>query len=142
MKKIFKVWSHVLNLPALLPLFARLYSDRRVSAWLKIAAFAAFVYIVSPLDLIPDLLTGIGWLDDIIFALIVVQMFIENVPEEIVDDHCAALKISTKKLKLSAKQGLSDLAESFHSLYSLINDNKGKLIKRFASKLFEGNKDE
>lgn len=142
MKKIFKVWSHILNLPKLLPLFWRLYKDRRISMWLKIAALAGFVYIISPLDLIPDLLTGIGWLDDTIFALLIVQMFIESAPTNIVEEHATALNLSKDKLVLTAREGLSDLSESYHTIYNLINNNKSRLIKRFASKLFMEDNDD
>lgn len=35
-----------------------------------ICVAAALLYWVSPIDLLPDFITGIGWVDDLIFGLI------------------------------------------------------------------------
>ena len=35
-----------------------------------ICVAAALLYWVSPIDLMPDFITGIGWVDDLIFGLI------------------------------------------------------------------------
>ena len=46
-------------------LIVRLIGDRRVNPWLKIIPVAGLVYLISPLDIIPDImLPVIGELDD------------------------------------------------------------------------------
>jgi uncharacterized membrane protein YkvA (DUF1232 family) len=47
----------------------RLMTDRRVSIIPKIVFFLPFVYLISPIDLIPDLIPVLGQMDD--FALLV-----------------------------------------------------------------------
>ncbi len=42
----------------------RLLSDPEVSVFKKLAIGAAAAYVLSPMDLIPDLVLGLGWLDD------------------------------------------------------------------------------
>lgn len=39
--------------------------------WLVALAFVvvAFLYWVLPIDVLPDFITGIGWIDDLLFAL-------------------------------------------------------------------------
>ncbi|MBI5546775.1 MAG: DUF1232 domain-containing protein [Deltaproteobacteria bacterium] len=47
------------------------FRDSSVSAWHKLAGLAAIAYVVSPIDLVPDVLPLIGWLDDVgVIALI------------------------------------------------------------------------
>ncbi|HET7774375.1 MAG TPA: YkvA family protein, partial [Burkholderiaceae bacterium] len=39
--------------------------DRRTPKRAKLAMLAAFGYLVMPIDLIPDLFVGLGWIDDL-----------------------------------------------------------------------------
>lgn len=39
--------------------------DARVPLWRKLAGLLAIVYFLSPIDLIPDFIPVLGWLDDI-----------------------------------------------------------------------------
>lgn len=39
--------------------------DGSIPAWKKIMLAAAVIYVVSPVDAIPDVIPVIGWLDDI-----------------------------------------------------------------------------
>ena len=43
----------------------RYLRDPGVAAWRKLAGVAAVAYVVSPLDLIPDGIPVLGWLDDV-----------------------------------------------------------------------------
>jgi uncharacterized membrane protein YkvA (DUF1232 family) len=70
----------------------RLIRDRRVSFWLKIIPVAGLVYLVSPLDLIPDIaLPVIGELDDAAILWITNYLFVELCPPAIVSEHVKAL---------------------------------------------------
>jgi uncharacterized membrane protein YkvA (DUF1232 family) len=45
----------------------KVLKDRRTPGWSKLAFVVVTVlYIVSPIDLIPDFILGFGWLDDIV----------------------------------------------------------------------------
>ncbi|HEY1908031.1 MAG TPA: YkvA family protein [Myxococcaceae bacterium] len=39
--------------------------DPGVAAWRKLAGVAAVAYVIWPLDLIPDAIPVLGWLDDV-----------------------------------------------------------------------------
>jgi uncharacterized membrane protein YkvA (DUF1232 family) len=70
----------------------RLIRDRRVSFWLKIIPVAGLLYLVSPLDLIPDIaLPVIGELDDAAILWITNYLFVELCPPAIVSEHVKAL---------------------------------------------------
>ncbi len=73
-------------------LIVRLIRDRRVSFWLKIIPVAGLVYLVSPIDLIPDIvLPVIGELDDAAVLWLTNALFLELCPPEIVGEHVKAL---------------------------------------------------
>jgi uncharacterized membrane protein YkvA (DUF1232 family) len=75
-----------------LQLIWRLFNDPRVSAGLKLIVPLAIVYIISPLDLIPDFLPGLGQLDDLAILLLSIKLFIDLAPKDIVQEHLDAMR--------------------------------------------------
>jgi uncharacterized membrane protein YkvA (DUF1232 family) len=69
----------------------RLLFDARVSFFPKLIIPAAIVYIVSPIDLIPDVILGLGQMDDVAVAFLAIRLFIELCPAAIVEEHRAAI---------------------------------------------------
>ena len=73
----------------------RLLRDPRVPAWPKLLAPAiTVIYVLSPLDVVPDLIPLLGQLDDvgvITLALAAISMLARWAPVEIVQQHAAAL---------------------------------------------------
>lgn len=63
----------LLLLPRLARMMAGLLLDRGVSRATKVALAAVAVYLASPIDLIPDFIPWVGWLDDVVLAAIVVD---------------------------------------------------------------------
>src|SRR3990172_6773510 len=47
-------------------------TDPRVPRWVKLLPFAMGLYLASPIDLIPDFLPVLGYLDDVALVLLVV----------------------------------------------------------------------
>ncbi len=68
-------------------LTGRLMIDRRVSATLKLIPLAMIVYIISPLDLIPDVFVPLGIVDDISVLLIGLQLFIHSAPPDLIAEY-------------------------------------------------------
>ncbi len=69
----------------------RLLNDARVPIFPKLIIPAAILYILSPIDLLPDLILGLGQLDDIAIVLLGISFFIEMCPPAIVQEHRRAL---------------------------------------------------
>lgn len=69
----------------------RLLKDRRVPWGLKLIPPAALIYVLSPIDILPDLGLGLGQLDDIAIVLLALKLFIELAPAEVVREHLKAL---------------------------------------------------
>ncbi len=69
----------------------RLMRDRRVPLYLKVLPIAALLYVLWPLDLLPDLAVSIGQLDDLTVLLLGIEVFIALCPSHVVDEHQAAI---------------------------------------------------
>jgi len=69
----------------------RLLLDSRVPLWLKAIVPAAMIYVISPIDFIPDAIVGLGQLDDLAVLIIGIKFFIELCPPAIVREHMQQL---------------------------------------------------
>ena len=69
----------------------RLLNDSRVSILPKLIVPAAALYVISPVDLIPDVILGLGQLDDIGVVVLAIAFFIELCPRQIVEEHRRAI---------------------------------------------------
>lgn len=69
----------------------RLLWDPRVSGWTKLVPLMVVLYILSPIDFIPDWFLGLGQLDDLGALLVGVQAFVGLVPPAIVLQHLEAM---------------------------------------------------
>lgn len=65
----------------------RLMLDRRVPLRLKLVIPAALVYLVSPIDPLPDFLPILGHVDDLIVAVVALAIFLAMAPREVVLEH-------------------------------------------------------
>ena len=74
-------------IPNLLKLLVRLMKDSRVPTAEKAFLIGAIVYVISPLDLIPDVIPFIGQVDDLyLVALTLLRMFTRT-PADVVREH-------------------------------------------------------
>jgi uncharacterized membrane protein YkvA (DUF1232 family) len=69
----------------------RLLRDSRVPLFPKLIILVAAIYIISPVDVVPDVILGLGQLDDLGIAMLAVALFIELCPRAIVDEHRRAI---------------------------------------------------
>lgn len=60
-------------LPDIVRLIARLVADPLLPRAAKIVLAAAVVYLASPIDLVPDFLPFVGYLDDVLLAAVLVD---------------------------------------------------------------------
>jgi uncharacterized membrane protein YkvA (DUF1232 family) len=63
----------LLLLPRLARMIAQLLADADVPAAAKVALAAVAVYLASPVDLLPDFIPFIGYLDDVLLVAVVVD---------------------------------------------------------------------
>jgi len=72
-------------------LTGRLLREPRVPLFVKVVPVMAALYLVSPLDVIPDVFPLAGQLDDLTLSLIALAAFLRLCPEAPVDFHRGAI---------------------------------------------------
>ena len=68
-----------------------LLRDSRVPLWLKALPVGSLVYLVSPLDFLPDSIPVLTQIDDVAVLLIGFRLFIEMCPNDAVEEHMQTL---------------------------------------------------
>lgn len=69
----------------------RLMRDQNVALWMKAVGALPFLYLIFPIDVIPDFIPVLGQLDDLAILWLGMKLFEGLVPENIVATHRAAL---------------------------------------------------
>lgn len=85
------------------PLYGRLLfalaTDPRVPTSRKALLGLAAAYLISPVDLIPEWLPIVGALDDVAVLVLAVDVFLEGVPNSLVDEKLSALGMPRDELE-------------------------------------------
>lgn len=85
------------------PLYARLLwslaSDARVPASRKALLGLAGVYIVAPLDIVPEWIPVLGAIDDVAVMVLAIDVFLEGLPEGLVAEKLVQLGIPPSVLE-------------------------------------------
>jgi uncharacterized membrane protein YkvA (DUF1232 family) len=81
---IFEIWRSM-------QLVWRLMADPRVPLLPKMIVPLVALYVLSPLDVVPDVLLVLGQLDDIALLFFGTKMFINLCPPDVVMEHRRAL---------------------------------------------------
>lgn len=77
----------VLFLPHFVVLLKRLLTDPRVPLRSKLLFGGTLVYLVSPIDVIPDFVPGLGQLDDVVLAVIALHSILNRVDPAVIREH-------------------------------------------------------
>jgi uncharacterized membrane protein YkvA (DUF1232 family) len=85
-------------LPKVARLIARLVADPVLPRSVKIALAAAAVYLLSPLDLLPDVVPILGYLDDALLISVVVDGIVNHVDRGLVLKYWPGTPASLDKL--------------------------------------------
>ena len=90
-------------LPDLLRLIAKLLRDPLLPRAAKIALAAAMVYLASPIDLIPDFIPLVGYLDDLLVAALLVDGILNWVDRGLVLKYWPGSPDSLERLARAAR---------------------------------------
>ncbi len=73
-------------------LIGRLMRDRRLPIWMRAIPILGIVYLVLPIELLPDVaLLPFGILDDLVAIVLCLTVFVALAPQPIVDEHLSWL---------------------------------------------------
>ena len=65
----------------------RLLKDSRVPGLVKLIPVAGLIYLLSPIDLVPDYLPVLGEVDDVMIILLALKAFVDLSPPGVVREH-------------------------------------------------------
>lgn len=118
---------------AQLPMYARLvwgvFRDHRTPLHLKALLAAALVYVVTPVDLIPDFIPIIGTADDLTVLLLVLDLFLSTAPKAVRDEHLSRAQTGESVLDEDLARLRSVLGERFDH----IRDRLPELLERYGN---------
>jgi uncharacterized membrane protein YkvA (DUF1232 family) len=109
----------LLLLPNLIKLLGRLLRDQRVPRRSKLVVGAAMAYLVSPVDLLPEVIPVVGVVDDVLVATLAINHLIAVAGEDVVLEHW---------------DGPRDLLDLVRSVLDVAND----LVPPKVRRLFRG----
>ena len=70
----------------------RLFLDPEVPFYIKLLPVAAAAYLLFPFDFLPDVIPGLGQLDDITILVLGAKMFIELAPQHVVERYLTEMQ--------------------------------------------------
>lgn len=80
-----KKWAGMLKRKVFILYFA--YKDNRTPWYAKIFAICVVAYAFSPIDLIPDFIPVLGYLDDVILVPLGIAITLKMIPNTVVQEH-------------------------------------------------------
>ena len=77
----------LLNMTGIPRLMFRLMLDRRVPIKTKLIPVAALIYLVSPFDIVHDMIPALGRIDDLLAIVFGILLFLVAAPHDVVVEH-------------------------------------------------------
>lgn len=77
----------LLLIPNFLKLLVRLFKDKRVPVAEKALVVGAIVYVISPLDFIPDVIPFVGQIDDLYLVALTVLRLLSRTDDQTLREH-------------------------------------------------------
>ena len=64
-----------------------LFKDPRVPLFARVVAVVLVIYIASPIDLLPDFIPVVGFLDDVLIVTVGAGLLLRSVPQHVIEEH-------------------------------------------------------
>ena len=107
--------SVLTNLFKQLRLVWLLFRDSRVPFLSKLVLPLSLLYLVSPIDILPDVIVGLGQLDDLGVLLLAMSLFVRLCPPRLVDHY-------RNQLEYGDQEGYDDKDETVDTTYRVVGE--------------------
>ena len=107
--------SVLTNLFKQLRLVWLLFRDSRVPFLSKLVLPLSLLYLVSPVDILPDFIVGLGQLDDLGVLLLAMSLFVRLCPPRLVDQY-------RNQLEYGDQEGYDDKDETVDTTYRVVGE--------------------
>lgn len=102
----------------------RLLRDSRVPGWVKIIPIGGLLYLLSPVDIIPDLVVpGLGQVDDLVLLLLALKTFVDLSPPGIVREHLEQILGKTGEMASDRSRTAGSIIDA---PYRVVKDDENK----------------
>lgn len=119
-----KLGEYLFMLPDFFILVARLALDKRVSTKQKLIGSGILAYLIMPLDIIPDFIPVIGYVDDLVLLVMGLNLILNDIDQKILMDNWSGEGDVLEKM-----QQITATAEKF------LDKNLLQRIKKWLRKL-------
>lgn len=102
----------------------RLLTDGRISPWLKAIIPFTLLYLLSPIDLVPDIFLGLGQLDDLAIILLGIKLFLFLCPQGIVEQHLREMASIPGSYRVVEEEREEVPTSYIEAPYQVIEDEK------------------
>ncbi|MFJ8262465.1 YkvA family protein [Rummeliibacillus sp. NPDC094406] len=75
------------------------YKDERTPWYAKVVAICVVAYAFSPIDLIPDFIPVLGYLDDLILVPLGIYIALKLIPPHVIEDNMVTVKELIQNVK-------------------------------------------
>ena len=116
--------EYILALPDFFMLLCRLAVDKRVAGKQKLLVGWIIAYVISPIDIIPDFIPFIGYIDDLVLVVYWLNVILNEVDKQVLVDNWSGEEDVLKLL-----QKITYVAENF------LDKNILRKIKGWVSKI-------
>jgi len=124
-KKYKKILSEIINhVSDLSMLMAGLITDKRVAAADKAILLGALLYLINPIDFVPDMIPFYGMIDDVYLVAFSILRLLHNVDIEIMNEYWRGKYDLPQYLKKSVELSVKFLPENLRSKLLNIMEKK------------------
>jgi uncharacterized membrane protein YkvA (DUF1232 family) len=90
-------------------------TDARVPWYSRLPAAVGAIYIASPIDFIPDLVPGFGWLDDLVVIVVAAALCVRLLPRAITEEiRATCVTVAPEAKALGAAKTGTSAANAWH----------------------------
>lgn len=111
--------QYLLILPDIAYLLIKLLADKNINSLYKKYILLAMVYLISPIDFLPDILPVAGFIDDLLFMVIILNKIINTQEPQVL-----------KKIKMYWA-GEADIFLQVKEIIFILNEISSKIPKAF-----------
>jgi uncharacterized membrane protein YkvA (DUF1232 family) len=98
-----RLFEVLLILPRIALMVPKLMADKRVPTRTKLALAGLAAYLVSPWDLIPDFIPGLGQLDDVVVLLLFIEGVLNQVEDSILLEYWSGDVKTLRRVQMVAR---------------------------------------
>ncbi|MCB5230163.1 MAG: YkvA family protein [Candidatus Cloacimonas sp.] len=125
--KLEKISDYLFLLPDFFVLLTRLLLDDRVTTKTKGFILGVVSYVILPIDIIPDFIPVIGFIDDLILVVFALDQILKHTDEKILEENWSGelgLLLTIKNIMGIADQAVSHRV--MHKIKRFLNRMKNK----------------